>query len=136
MVTGTIPFKAKSIPELHKLIIESDFTFPDSIKLSVEFKDLIRYYLLSQRQILVKDPSKRITIEKIWSHPWLKDSQKVRKDNSISDIETVNNAILDSIVHKLESYGFNHQMINDTLTGSLMNHLSATYLLLLQKHFH
>lgn len=42
MVTGTIPFKAKSIPELHKLIIESDYGFPDSIKLSAEFKDLIR----------------------------------------------------------------------------------------------
>lgn len=42
MVTGTIPFKAKSIPELHKLIIEAEFGFPDSVKLSAEFKDLIR----------------------------------------------------------------------------------------------
>lgn len=66
----------------------------------------------------------------------MKDCQGVRRDNTISDIETVNNAVLDNIVHKLEGYGFNHQMINDTLTGSLMNHLSATYLLLLHKHFY
>ena len=53
----------------------------------------------------------------------------------MSESETVNNAVLDSIVGKLEDYGFNHPMINDTLSGSLMNHLSATYLLLLHKHF-
>lgn len=66
----------------------------------------------------------------------MKDSLGLRKDQTMSEIETVNNAILDSIVLKLEEYGFNHHMINDTLSDSLMNHLSATYLLLLHKHFH
>lgn len=42
MVTGTIPFKAKTIPELHKLIIDSEFGFPENVKLSPEFKDLVR----------------------------------------------------------------------------------------------
>jgi hypothetical protein len=42
MVTGTIPFKSKTVPQLHKLIVESDFTFPDTVKLTDEFKDLIR----------------------------------------------------------------------------------------------
>lgn len=87
------------------------------------------------REILVKDPSKRITIDQIWSHPWMKDSLGLRRDNSFSDIETVDNAVLDNVVLKLEDYGFNHHMINETLTGSLMNHLSATYLLLLHRHF-
>jgi hypothetical protein len=42
MVTGTIPFKAKTIPDLHKLIIDADFGFPENVKLTSEFKDLVR----------------------------------------------------------------------------------------------
>lgn len=42
LTTGTIPFKAKNIPDLHKLILKSDFDFPDGVELSQTFKTLIR----------------------------------------------------------------------------------------------
>jgi serine/threonine protein kinase len=41
LTTGTIPFKAKTIPELHKLILNDDFTFPSNAKLTGTFKDLL-----------------------------------------------------------------------------------------------
>lgn len=42
LTTGTIPFKAKNIPDLHKLIIKNDFDFPDGVELSSSFRGLIR----------------------------------------------------------------------------------------------
>jgi hypothetical protein len=43
LTTGTIPFKAKNIPDLHKLILKNDFDFPEGVDLSSAFKNLIRY---------------------------------------------------------------------------------------------
>lgn len=43
LTTGTIPFKAKNIPDLHKLILKNDFDFPEGIDLTPAFRNLIRY---------------------------------------------------------------------------------------------
>ena len=40
MLCGTVPFKAPTLEELHKLILAGDFTIPEN--LSNEAKDLIR----------------------------------------------------------------------------------------------
>lgn len=43
MTTGTIPFKANNIPDLHELILVSEFDFPKNAQLSYGFQDLIKY---------------------------------------------------------------------------------------------
>ena len=44
-------------------ILQVDYTFPTSIPVSAECKDLLS-------RILVADPAKRFTIEDIQRHPW------------------------------------------------------------------
>jgi 5'-AMP-activated protein kinase catalytic alpha subunit len=119
LMTGTIPFKAKNIPDLHKIILHNDFSFPSGIFLSQQFKSLIRI-------MLIKDPSKRIVLDEIWRHDWLKDysdmypKQDKKKAALISDIG----------VGKLTEFGYSKTAVLDSLQSGLMNHISATYYLL------
>lgn len=68
MVQGTVPFKASNIADLHKLILQGEFTFPvDSV--SDDVKDLIR-------KMLVLTPENRISIPQMLNHPWVSDVEK------------------------------------------------------------
>ena len=68
MVQGTVPFKASNISDLHKLILQGEFSFPlDTV--TEEVKDLIR-------RMIVLRPEKRITIPQMLSHPWVRDVEK------------------------------------------------------------
>ena len=63
MLSGTVPFKASNMNELHKLITKGN---PATINdISDEANDLIN-------RILEVEPKKRITIEQILEHPWVK----------------------------------------------------------------
>ena len=64
MVCGTVPFKAPSMPDLHKLILKAEFVYPSSVSLSEGVRDLIG------RLILLK-PLERLTIPEILLHPWV-----------------------------------------------------------------
>jgi calcium/calmodulin-dependent protein kinase I len=41
LACGYQPFRAKTLEELHALILKADFKFPDEIDLSQDFKDLV-----------------------------------------------------------------------------------------------
>ncbi|OHT11108.1 Serine/threonine-protein kinase GRIK2 [Tritrichomonas foetus] len=56
-----LPFKAANVYKMQQAIAEDEVTFPDGA--DPQLADLIS-------QMLIKDPSKRITIDGIWSHPW------------------------------------------------------------------
>ena len=53
MLCGTVPFKAPSLDELHKLILSGEFIF--KVELSEEAKDLVR-------SMIKLDPKERLTI--------------------------------------------------------------------------
>ncbi len=55
MVSGTVPFKAPSMPELHKLILKAQFSFPHGVTLSKGVRDLIS-------RLIVLSPNERLTI--------------------------------------------------------------------------
>jgi serine/threonine protein kinase len=67
MLCGTVPFKAPSMPELHKLILAGEFTFP--IELTEDAQNMI-YGLLKL------NPNDRFTIPQIFGHPWLKETNE------------------------------------------------------------
>lgn len=64
----------------------------------------------------------------------MRDAQGMRRNAASSEFETIDNSLLDAVVHKLEDYGFPPALINSTLANSTMNQIAATYILLIQKH--
>ena len=58
----------------------------------------------------------------------------LRKDGNHDEFSNFDNSILDSIIGKLREYRFPQAVIDDTLMSSTMNHLAATYILLLHKY--
>lgn len=66
MLHGIHPFKANNMTELQKMIIRAEYTVIDLI--SDGARDLLK-------QLLEKDPLKRITIAGILAHPWMRDAK-------------------------------------------------------------
>jgi calcium/calmodulin-dependent protein kinase I len=67
LLSGYPPFYADTSPELFRKIMDVKYDFDDSVwdNISDSAKDLIR-------QLLVKDPSKRLRPGQCLDHPWLK----------------------------------------------------------------
>ncbi|XP_047951452.1 serine/threonine-protein kinase Aurora-3 [Salvia hispanica] len=61
---GVPPFEAESQMDTFKRIVKIDLTFPSTPDVSAEAKDLIS-------RLLVKDSSKRLSLQKIMEHPWI-----------------------------------------------------------------
>ncbi|XP_038709523.1 serine/threonine-protein kinase Aurora-3 isoform X2 [Tripterygium wilfordii] len=61
---GVPPFEAESQNDTFKKIVEVDLSFPSTHSVSAEAKDIIS-------RLLVKDSSKRLSLQKILEHPWI-----------------------------------------------------------------
>ena len=72
MLSGSQPFRANSIKELEKLVIQGSFDEIEEI--SKEANDLIK-------EMLQVDPKKRINIDKILKHPWLQNVDLENRKN-------------------------------------------------------
>lgn len=81
MLTGTVPFKANNMKELHKMIMKGQFqpivdlSEGNSTYNSIEASSLL-YSLLEV------DPKKRFTIDKILDHPWMNNADNRMKFKS------------------------------------------------------
>jgi serine/threonine protein kinase len=64
MLYGTVPFKANSMEELHKLILKGRYTLKDDI--SADARTMLR-------GLLEVDPRKRLNYKQIYAHPWFQD---------------------------------------------------------------
>ena len=72
MLSGTQPFRAYSLKEMEKKVVKGEFE--DIKNVSDEANDLIR-------KMLVLEPEKRITINEILNHPWLKNENVDNRKN-------------------------------------------------------
>ncbi|XP_050228508.1 serine/threonine-protein kinase Aurora-3 [Mercurialis annua] len=61
---GAPPFEAESQKDTFSRIMKVDLTFPSDPPVSMEAKNLIA-------RLLVKDSSKRLSLQKILEHPWI-----------------------------------------------------------------
>ncbi|KAI4356824.1 hypothetical protein L6164_000811 [Bauhinia variegata] len=61
---GAPPFEAESQADTFKRIMKVDLSFPSTPSVSLEAKHLIN-------QLLVKDSTKRLSLQKIVEHPWI-----------------------------------------------------------------
>jgi len=64
MLYGNVPFKANQMGDLNKMILDSQIEFKDTA--SEEARDLML-------KMLQKNPSKRLTAEKVLEHAWFDD---------------------------------------------------------------
>jgi len=67
MLFGMFPWYSQSVPELFQYIQSKPLQFPSQIEISRHAKDLIV-------KMLEKDPSRRIAIDTIKKHPWMRGS--------------------------------------------------------------
>lgn len=71
MLSGTVPFKANSMKDLHKLILKGQYNEIKEISSGIKkLKKLDAKSLIFS--LLEIDPKKRITIEQILNHSWIK----------------------------------------------------------------
>jgi serine/threonine protein kinase len=96
ILSGTVPFKANNMKDLHKCIIKGSFNKISDIsdgKLIIEYSKIINSikilnivnilifleagHLISN--LLEVDPKKRITVEQILMHPWIRERNKLNK---------------------------------------------------------
>jgi len=70
MLVGAYPFErpedkadAQKLQKMIQRILHVDYSVPAHVRLSDECRDLLR-------RVLVADPSKRITLDAVYSHPW------------------------------------------------------------------
>jgi serine/threonine protein kinase len=92
MVTGTVPFKAPNMEELHKLILKGEFTYP--CELTDDAKEMIN-------GLLKMSPKDRLTIPQILSHGWLKETNEYSDEESEAENAEENPA--ESTIGKLEN---------------------------------
>ena len=78
MLFGTVPFKAPTLEELHKLILAGDFTIPET--LSDDAKDLIT-------GMIKLEPNQRLTIPQILAHVWLKETNEAQSESDDEEDE-------------------------------------------------
>ena len=73
MLSGTVPFKANNMKDLHKLIKQGVFTYSvDISKGSVYGHHRLDAKNLIENLLKLK-PEERLTVPEILAHPWLKD---------------------------------------------------------------
>lgn len=115
MLIGTPPFQKKTAKEIYYSIKKNDWTIPDNCLISNEAKDLIS-------KLLVSDPHHRLTISKIYKHPFFtkKDSlinniMKNILENNIIPISCLKMAYNEDITHSGHIFT-QHMTVND-ITG-------------------
>ena len=79
MLTGTVPFKANNMKDLHKLIKQGQFTYGVDIS---KGKNLIILNTKIDARNLIEGllklkPEERLTVPEILAHPWLKEDELV-----------------------------------------------------------
>lgn len=120
MVMGAMPFKANDIDGLHDKIIKRECEMDDP-EVSSEAKDLID-------RMLTIDPDKRINLDGIIEHPWMKGDP--RTSDIYNPCRNLIGAPEDFLIHKIQRCGFPVSHIRKSLENYALNHSFACYMTL------
>ena len=86
LLSGCLPFDDEnSEKEIARQTIHDETPFPSSLwkKISLEAKSLVQskkfkfYFINKNKDLLHKNPEKRLTINEILEHPWIQKYQKI-----------------------------------------------------------
>ena len=130
MIYGTVPFKASTMEELHKLIIKGKFKLKESASESV--RDLLK-------KMLEVNPKKRITIPQILCHKWfsnynpnislftLEEQANIKKE--FTSMQRVNRNQLKEGINTIDSDWFIEQNIDSSQSELTRNITSKSVIL-------
>jgi [calcium/calmodulin-dependent protein kinase] kinase len=93
MIYGRVPFKGRTITDLHEKILTREVKFPEDIPISHDLKDLLT-------QLLDKNPETRIKIPQIRSHPWFVNTTRQipsQEENCQGDIDVTDEDIKEAL---------------------------------------
>jgi len=133
MTCGTVPFKAKTMQDLHKVILKGRYNIPDHLS-----KELVN--LMSG--MIHLEPYMRLSLKQILDHPWFSTTQTedlVRAPRFVGKPENdlARHSFLDDkvkidneLVALVEEFGFTKAYIKNSLIAGDLNHATATYFLL------
>lgn len=131
LLNGSIPFKAKTLLELHKLILRGRVVIPRGV--SFEAQDLIRGMLR-----LV--PCQRLSLDAVLAHSWFTSEQE---ETSVYDalMPQISNPSAPKavrskelhmqVLYQMEEMGFPVDSVKASLKANAVNHATATYRLLM-----
>lgn len=140
LVAGYLPFEDNDTPKLYRKILNAEYKCPSS--LSTEAKDLLS-------QILEVNPSKRVTIDGIRKHVWMRrhlgisrmrDNQSFRSFMSLQSLEEEQDPstggtieIDERILHELGNYGLDREYICKSILAKKHNSATASYFLITER---
>lgn len=120
MVMGAMPFKASNIDGLHDKILNRDCEMEDP-EVSQEALDLIE-------KMLTINPDKRITLDEIIEHNWLKNDP--RMGLLLKQTKELVKEPDQFILQKIQRCGFPGSFIQNSLADYSLNHAFACYMTL------
>jgi serine/threonine protein kinase len=128
ILSGTVPFRAKSLQELHKLILRCKYQMPENV--SENAQDLIR-------RMLNPIPHLRISLEEMKKHPWF---EQFLGDSAVEDSiaprflgnfwASVRRCSEKEIIGRMSEMGFESEFVYASLRNKEINHVTATYYLM------
>ena len=129
LVVGSVPFRASTLPDLHKIILRGRYSSPEH--LSAEVKDLISSLL----QLI---PQKRTSLDGILRHSWFTaraehpaDSPEGFRAERKSDGGRQREKVDRDVLARLQDCGLPGEYVGHCLHFNEINHGTATYELLL-----
>ena len=117
MLCGHLPFEDSNTANLYKKILAGEFKLPNY--LSAEAGDMLK-------KILVTEPEKRYTIEKIRSHPWFLKNTGPADTYPLEKLEGH-----ESIFTQLSLLGYNSQQAREAMAIGKHNAATAAFRILL-----
>ena len=133
MITGTVPFRANNLKDLHRLIIRGRYKIPNY--LSAEAQDLIS-------RMIVSKPKKRLTPSEILKHPWLHGiitDSELGCQSTFSAVDAhkrkENLDINPSLVELVEEFGFRKAFVMKSIKQNNFSHAAACYSVLYRNQF-
>ncbi|XP_034301766.1 serine/threonine-protein kinase SIK3-like isoform X2 [Crassostrea angulata] len=128
LVCGALPFDGSSLQSLRSRVLSGKFRVP--FFMSTECENLIK-------QMLTVDPSKRISIQQILNHEWVRAGDEdpefeeliLYSRSATNEAEELNENIL---IH-MENLGLDREMTEKSVQLEAYDHHSAVYHLLLDK---
>lgn len=121
LVSGSLPFDGQNLKELRERVLRGKYRIP--FYMSTDCENLLK-------KLLILNPNKRSSLENIMNDPWINAGyEHDRLKPYLEPLFSINRNVLD----QMKSMGINSSDVEESLNRRKYDHLTSTYLLLLNQ---